>query len=175
MTRMRFMNHVLTNQDTAKKLIAAVNLSIHALSAINLQLANCNSALALYRERMAVVLMERRSLAAQMSSCLTALQLEEAQGRVATGSSRREQLTLEAEEAASALDANVAAEGHTMSLARVRGAGPLRTGGLMSWLLMCPNNTRVETPVAAKQLCRICFSSSVRAVLLYMSQCVHHF
>ncbi|GLC44759.1 hypothetical protein PLESTF_001055500 [Pleodorina starrii] len=82
------------------------------------QVANCKSALGLYRERMSVVLAERRSLAAQMSTCLTALQLEEADGRALPGSMRREQLTLDAEEAASALDANVAMEGHTTSLAR---------------------------------------------------------
>ncbi|GIL93004.1 hypothetical protein Vretimale_15443 [Volvox reticuliferus] len=91
--------------------VAGMKLDTH-------QVANCKSALALYRERMAVVLAERRSLAAQMSACLTALQLEEADGRAAPGSLRREQLTLEAEEAALALDANVAVEGHTTSLAR---------------------------------------------------------
>jgi hypothetical protein len=83
------------------------------------QVANCKSALGLYGERMAVVLAERRSLAAHMSSCLTSLQLEEAGGRAGPGSIRREELTLEAEEAATALDANVAMEGHTTSLARV--------------------------------------------------------
>ncbi|GLI70332.1 hypothetical protein VaNZ11_015288 [Volvox africanus] len=82
------------------------------------QVANCKSALALYRERMAVVLAERRSLAVQMSTCLTVLQVEEADGRAAPGSLRREQLTLEAEEAALVLDANVAVEGHITSLAR---------------------------------------------------------
>ncbi|KXZ52038.1 hypothetical protein GPECTOR_10g1061 [Gonium pectorale] len=82
------------------------------------QIAECRSALGLYRERMAVVLSERRGLASQLSCCLGALQLEEADGRALPGSQRREQLTLEAEEVAHALDANVATEGHTTSLAR---------------------------------------------------------
>eukprot|EP00198_Chlamydomonas_reinhardtii_P007158 XP_001696494.1 predicted protein [Chlamydomonas reinhardtii] len=82
------------------------------------QVADCRTALTLYRERMEVVMAERRSLADQLASCMGALHLAEAEGRAAPGSMQRERLTLEAEEVAAALDTNVAAEGHTTMLAR---------------------------------------------------------
>ncbi|KAG2438693.1 hypothetical protein HXX76_005239 [Chlamydomonas incerta] len=82
------------------------------------QVADCRTALTLYRERMEVVMAERRSLADQLSSCMGALHLAEAEGRAAPGSMQRERLTLEAEEVAAALHANVLAEGHTTGLAR---------------------------------------------------------
>ncbi|KAG2445353.1 hypothetical protein HYH02_008818 [Chlamydomonas schloesseri] len=82
------------------------------------QVADCRTALTLYRERMEVVMAERRSLADQLASCMGALHLAEAEGRAAPGSMQRERLTLEAEEVAAALHANVEAEGHTTGLAR---------------------------------------------------------
>ncbi|KAG2438691.1 hypothetical protein HXX76_005237 [Chlamydomonas incerta] len=82
------------------------------------QVADCRTALTLYRERMEVVMAERRSLADQLSSCMGALHLAEAEGRAAPGSTQRDKLSLRVEEVAAALDTNVAAEGHTTRLAR---------------------------------------------------------
>ncbi|GFR43400.1 hypothetical protein Agub_g4480 [Astrephomene gubernaculifera] len=82
------------------------------------QISDCRSALALYRERMSVVLAERRTLATKLSAAMNALQAEEAEGRASPGSMRRDQLTFQVEEVTAALAANVEAEGHTTSLAR---------------------------------------------------------
>ncbi|KAG2445354.1 hypothetical protein HYH02_008819 [Chlamydomonas schloesseri] len=82
------------------------------------QVADCRTALTLYRERMEVVMAERRSLADQLASCMGALHLAEAEGRAAPGTTQRDKLSLRVEEVAAALDTNVAAEGHTTMLAR---------------------------------------------------------
>ncbi|KAG2501997.1 hypothetical protein HYH03_000493 [Edaphochlamys debaryana] len=82
------------------------------------QIAASRTALQLYREKMQVVLAERRTLAAQLDSCMGLLAREEAGGVAVPGSRRREQLTLEMDEVSSALDENVAAEGRTTALAR---------------------------------------------------------
>ncbi|KAG2450222.1 hypothetical protein HYH02_000323 [Chlamydomonas schloesseri] len=83
------------------------------------QVAACRAALALYRERMEVVMRQRRRLAERLADSMRSLQLVAGQaGGSLCLSNQLERTSVEAEAAAAELDANVAAEGHAMRLAR---------------------------------------------------------
>ncbi|KAG2442637.1 hypothetical protein HXX76_002721 [Chlamydomonas incerta] len=88
------------------------------------QVAACRTTLALYRERMEVVLAERCRLTERLAeSMAAAAQAEEAPHAAAgpsesAGSAHYQQVGVEAAAAAAALDANVAAEGRATRLAR---------------------------------------------------------
>ena len=120
------------------------------------QVADCRTALTLYRERMEVVMAERRSLADQLASCMGALHLAEAEGRAAPGSMQRERLTLEAEEVAAALHANVTAEGHTTGLARDLLRSDLFTS------MQCARGRCVRAWAQVFAWVRACFAVAVR-------------
>ena len=85
------------------------------------QVSACRAALALYRERMEVVMQQRRQLAERLAASMQSLQLAQGQEGQLRSSHHLEKTSVEAEAAAAELDANVAAEGHAMRLARVRG------------------------------------------------------
>ncbi|KAG2501999.1 hypothetical protein HYH03_000495 [Edaphochlamys debaryana] len=120
------------------------------------QVAACRTTLSLYRERMAAVLAERRTLAAQLDACMRALTQKEAGGPAAASGRRREQLTLEMEQVSAALADNVATEGQCVALARDLLGSPVFSclqcvrGTVISYPYM-PDALAIVTAAAAAQ------------------------
>ncbi|KAG2442638.1 hypothetical protein HXX76_002722 [Chlamydomonas incerta] len=89
---------------------------VERLNCNTAQVAACRAGLALYRERMEVVMRQRRQLAERLAASMQSLQL--GPGQEGRQPWTLEKTSVEAEAAAEELDANVAAEGHAMRLAR---------------------------------------------------------
>ncbi|KAG2442636.1 hypothetical protein HXX76_002720 [Chlamydomonas incerta] len=90
-----------------------------AMRATPSQVAACRAALALYRERMEVVLAERSLLTERLAESMAALKLgPEQERRQLLSTNHLEKTSVEAEAAAAALDENVAAQGRATKIAK---------------------------------------------------------
>ena len=86
------------------------------------QVSACRAALALYRERMEVVMAERSRLTERLADSMAGLRLgTEHEGWLQVAASNVEKTSVEAAAAAAGLDENVAAEGRATKIAKVGG------------------------------------------------------